>query len=276
MSEQLDRLIRNIEPCCQEGIVLGFSGGTDSALLLAVLSLLRRKKMFQAAAVMMYSPFQKESELQEAKILAEQYSVPFTVRHYDPLSIPEIRFNSRERCYFCKKHFFSGILAFAAENGMKYVFDGTNIDDFEKYRPGQKAIRELGIRSPLAESGFSKSDVRAVSRELGLITAEKPASPCLATRFDYGMELTPEKIQKVSEGEETIRRFLPDAEEIRLRVENDSARIEVSSDRVPALLEQKDLIIPVLQAAGFEKITIDPSGYRSGSFDNFSTDGLKK
>ena len=268
MSEQLDRLIRNIEPCCQEGIVLGFSGGTDSALLLAVLSLLRRKKMFPAAAVMMYSPFQKESELQEAKILAEQYSVPFTVLHYDPLSIPEI--NSRERRYFCKKHFFSGILAFAAENGMKYVFDGTNTDDFEKYRPGQKAIRELGIRSPLAESGFSKSDVREVSRELGLITAEKPASPCLATRFEYGMELTLEKIRKVSDGEKIIRHFLPETEEIRLRVEKDSARIEVSEAWIPELLRQEKPLRKSLQQLGFEKITIDPAGYRSGSFDNFS------
>ena len=271
MSDLLDRVIHNILPCCQEGIVLGFSGGTDSALLLAVLSLLCQKKKFPLAAAMMYSPFQKESELHEAEMLAEQYSVPFAILHYDPLSIPEIKFNSRERCYFCKKHFFSGILAYAAESGMKYVFDGTNTDDLGKYRPGQKAIRELGIRSPLAESGFSKSDVRAVSRDLGLITAEKPASPCLATRFEYGMELTLEKIRKVSDGEKIIRHFLPETEEIRLRVEKDSARIEVSEAWIPELLRQEKPLRKSLQQLGFEKITIDPAGYRSGSFDNISS-----
>ena len=271
MSEQLDKLIQTIQPCCGDGIVLGFSGGADSALLLAVLSLIRKKDPFPLAAVMMYSPFQTEQEWKEANALAARYSVPFHCLRYDPLSIPEIKYNSRERCYHCKKYFFSGILAFAKENAMKYVFDGTNTDDFGKYRPGQKAIKELGIRSPLAESGFFKQDIRSVSRELNLITADKPAAPCLATRFDYGMELSAEQIRRVADGEALIREMLPEAKEIRLRMEQDSARIEVSREVLPALMQKQELLFCALKKLDFQKITIDEKGYRSGSFDNFST-----
>ena len=178
MSEQLNRLLQKISEYSSEGIALGFSGGTDSALLLAVIATLREQKSFPFAAVMMRSAFQNEQECAEAETLAKQFSVPFFCLEYDPLSIPEIRNNSRERCYFCKKHFFAKIREFAAEKNLSCVIDGTNADDLTKYRPGQKAIRELGVCSPLAECDFSKAEVRQLSRELGLSTAEKPAAPC--------------------------------------------------------------------------------------------------
>ena len=270
MSELLDRLSRNISEYGQAGIALGFSGGTDSALLLAVIAKLREKQTFSAAAVMMHSAFQSEQECAEAEMLANQFGVPFYRLEYNPLMIPEVKTNCRERCYFCKKHFFSKIREFADENDLFFVFDGTNADDLTKYRPGQKAIRELGVRSPLAECGFSKADVRQLSRELGLPTAEKPAAPCLATRFDYGMELSAEKIRKVAAGEKIIRKYIPEAAEIRLRIEKDSVRIEVSPEQLTVLLKFQPEVIKELNALGFENITIDPQGYRSGSFDNFS------
>ena len=269
MSELLDRLSRNISEYAQAGIALGFSGGTDSALLLAVIAKLREKQPFSAAAVMMHSAFQSEQECAEAEMLANRFNIPFYKLEYNPLMIPEVKTNCRERCYFCKKHFFSKIRVFADENDLFFVFDGTNSDDLTKYRPGQKAIRELGIRSPLAECGFSKADVRQLSRELGLPTAEKPAAPCLATRFDYGMELTAEKIRKVAAGEEIIRKHIPEAAEIRLRIEKDSVRIEVTPEQIPVLLEHQNDVIKGLNGIGFENITIDLDGYRSGSFDNF-------
>ena len=242
-----------------------------TALLLAVIAKLREQKPFPFAAVMMYSAFQNEQECAEAEELAKQFSVPFFRLEYDPLSIPEVRNNCLERCYFCKKYFFTKIREFAAEKNLFYVIDGTNADDLTKYRPGQKAIRELGVRSPLAECNFSKAEVRQLSRELGLSTAEKPASPCLATRFDYGMELTAEKIRKVAAGEAVIRKFVPQAAEIRLRIDNSTARIEVSSDQLPALLRSQAELFQELHSIGFKDITIDPRGYRSGSFDHFQT-----
>ena len=269
MSELLDRLIRNLSEFCQDGIALGFSGGTDSALLLAVIAKLREQKPFPFAAVMMHSAFQSEQECAGAENLAEQFGVPFYCLEYDPLSIPEVRNNCLERCYFCKKYFFTKIREFATEKNLSWVIDGTNADDLTKYRPGQKALRELGVRSPLAECNFSKAEVRQLSRELGLSTAEKPASPCFATRFDYGMELTAEKIRKVAAGEEIIRKFVPQAAEIRLRIDNSTARIEVSSDQLPALLRSQAELFNELSSIGFKDITIDPRGYRSGSFDNF-------
>ncbi|MBE6405280.1 MAG: ATP-dependent sacrificial sulfur transferase LarE [Lentisphaerae bacterium] len=271
MSELLDRLLRNLSEFCQDGIALGFSGGTDSALLLAVIAKLREQKPFPFAAVMMYSAFQSEQECAEAEELAKRSGVPFYCLEYDPLSIPEVRNNCLERCYFCKKYFFTKIREFAAEKNLFYVIDGTNADDLTKYRPGQKAIRELGVRSPLAECNFSKAEVRQLSRELWLSTAEKPASPCLATRFDYGMELTAEKIRKVAAGEEIIRKFVPQAAEIRLRIDGNTARIEVSSDQLPALQNCQAELFQELHSIGFKDITIDPRGYRSGSFDHFQT-----
>ena len=267
MSEQLNKLMDHILPHCQAGIVLGFSGGVDSSLLLAVLSLIREKQPFPVAAVMMCSPFQKEQEWQEAEALANRYSIPLHRLEYDPLSIPEVRKNTRERCYHCKKHFFSGILDFAAGKGMETVFDGTNADDLKVYRPGLKAIRELGICSPLAECGFSKKMIRDLSRELHLSTAEKAAAPCLATRFEYGKELTVKELDLVSEGERVIRSLIPEAVEIRLRLEENKARIEISSDWLPELYKQETTIRRELRTLGFSDLEIDPRGYRSGSFD---------
>lgn len=270
MSELLLRLEQWIRPYCKEGIVLGFSGGVDSSLLLAVLSRLKHENDFPAAAVMMSSPFQSEDECLEAENLAKQFELPFFLLEYDPFSIPEIKNNCRERCYFCKKYFFSKILEFAKFENMKYVFDGTNSDDLKKYRPGLKAVRELGICSPLAECGFTKKEIRSCSRELGLITAEKPAAPCLATRFDYDLPLTPENLRQVFSGEQMIRAMIPEAPELRLRLEEDKTRIEISRDFIAKLQERKEMIFHKLSLLGFENISIDMQGYRSGSFDNFS------
>lgn len=269
MSELLEKLKQELQPYCKDGIVLGFSGGVDSSLLLAVLSLLRKEQDFPAAAVMMRSSFQSDSECQEAENLAKQYSIPFVQLCYEPLSIPEIKNNCRERCYFCKKYFFTKIFSFAEAENMKHILDGTNSDDLKKYRPGLRAIRELGVHSPLAESGFSKEEIRSVSRELGLSTAEKPAMPCLATRFDYDLPLTEEKLRLVSRGEQVIRQMIPAAAEIRLRIERDDTRIEISREQISKLIEQQEKIFEKLHQIGFEKIIIDQQGYRSGSFDNF-------
>ena len=267
MGNKFDQLVRLLIPCCPKGIVLGFSGGVDSTFLLVVLSMIRQKISFPLAAVMMYSSFQKEQERHEAERLTKQYHVPFFLKEYDPLSIPEVKFNSRERCYFCKKHFFSGIREFAQEKKMELIFDGTNADDLTKYRPGLKAIKELGIRSPLAECGLTKEDIRAISREFKIPTAEKTAEPCLATRFEYGMELTPENLKLVSTGESVIRSFVPDVPELRLRMEKGSARIELSPDWIPELLRREPELRKEIQRLGFSGLTIDPRGYRSGSFD---------
>ena len=268
MSEQLDKLKQHLLPFCREGIVLGFSGGVDSSLLLEVLVQLHTQDPFPFAAIMMRSPFQTKKECEEAEALAKQKNAPFQFIDYDPFAIPEIRTNQKERCYFCKKKFFSIIREFAEENQIKHVIDGTNADDLKVFRPGQRALKELHISSPLADVGFDKQTVRTLSRELGLNTAGKYASPCLATRFDYGMTLTEDGIKSAEAGEAVIRKYIPETSEVRLRIRKGSVRIEVSKEQIPNLQHRGKEVLYELEQKGFRNISIDPEGYRSGAFDS--------
>ena len=267
MSESLNLLESHIEAFCTEGILLAYSGGTDSSLLLAVLCRLGKRFPFPFSAIMMNSIFQQMEEIEEARNFAETMDAPFLVLDYDPLSLPELKNNPKDRCYHCKKHFFSILRDFADKNGMLHVLDGTNADDLTKYRPGKKALLELKIKSPLAECGFNKEQIREISRELGLSTADKAASPCLATRFDYGTILTPEKIRLADAGEKIVRKFVPDSKDIRLRFRAAETSIEVVKKQIPKLLEQQEHLFRDLEQLGIRNPAIDPKGYRSGSFD---------
>ena len=145
--------------------------------------------------------------------------------------------------------------------------DGTNGDDLHVYRPGRRALRELGVVSPLAELGFTKAEIRQLAAERGLKCAKKPAMPCLATRFAYGTELTPERIRQVAQGEELLRKLLPADTDLRLRVQDRIARIEVSPDELETVLRNRTGISAGLKKLGFEFITLDLEGFRSGCYD---------
>jgi len=267
-NEKLQALEEVLRPLCPGGIELAFSGGVDSTLLLAVLSRIRREKPFPLLALTACSDLLGEEEAPAAAALAARYGVPHEILRCKVLEIPEVRNNDPLRCYFCKKTLFSALFRRAGEEGLKSVLEGSHADDLKSYRPGRKALRELGAVSPLLRAGFTKEDIRVLARELALPVSEKPAAPCLATRFDYGTLLTPENLKRAGAGESVLREFLPANTPFRLRVHGDLARIEAEPGSFEALLDSRELIVKKLTGLGFRRVTLDLAGFRSGSFDD--------
>lgn len=249
------------------GIALAFSGGVDSLLLLEVLRLLHRERPFPLTAMTIHSPFHREEETTAAGEAAARAGVEWVRIYCDLLADPVVRENPPDRCYRCKRRIFSSVLAEAATRGLRTVVDGTNADDLGVWRPGVRALRELGVLSPLAELGISKAEVRAIAAELGLKEADKPASPCLATRFPYGTTLTQEALQQVAEAEAVLRRVVPEARDLRLRSCGELARIEVPLPQLEQVVARRGAIVSGLKQLGFVYITLDLEGFRSGSMD---------
>lgn len=249
------------------GISLAFSGGVDSLLLLEVLRLLHRERPFPLTAMTIHSPFHREEETAAAAEAAARAGVEWVRIDCDLLAEPAVRENPPDRCYRCKRRIFSAILAEAAERGLRTVIDGTNADDLKVWRPGVRALREVGVLSPLAELGISKPEVRAIAAELGLKEASKPAAPCLATRFPAGTALTSEALRRVAAGEALIRELIPEARDLRLRVHGDLARIEIAPELPVLAAARKERMVSGLKRLGFAYITLDLEGFRSGSMD---------
>lgn len=249
------------------GIALAFSGGVDSTLLLALLRELQQEQPFPWLALTMHSLFQAESELTRVRELARQWAVPLQILSLDPLRLEPVQNNRPDRCYWCKRQIFESFWAYARSQGLQTLMDGTNADDLLAYRPGLRALRELQVLSPLAELGIDKKTVRALARELGLESAGKPSSPCLATRFEYGTALTAGLLQQIQKGEEILRRFCPEGTDLRLRRHGDLARIEVPPVLLPTLAGRHAELSAALKTLGFKYVTLDLEGFRSGSMD---------
>ena len=293
-------------PYTEGGIAIAFSGCVDSTLLLATLRDLKKRKDFAVEALTMHTALNCKAELAEVRRIAEAWDIPLQCFTLDPFSIPEVRHNTKERCYACKHAIFSQFINYGAAHNLRTLLDGTNADDLHVYRPGRRALQELGVRSPLADLGFTKSDIRALAQDLGLPVASKPASPCLATRFPYDTELTPDLLRRVAEGEDLIRQCLPASCNLRLRVHGTSvpcptqtkerlrrqspaadksvcatpgtsvsdgylARIEIDPQHFPAFLPHKDAIASRLHRLGLSPVTLDLHGFRSGSMDVISS-----
>lgn len=250
----LERLRAALLPLTAGGIALAYSGGVDSSLLLAVLAALRADAPFPLLALTMRSPFAPWGAAAPA-------GVPQEVVDFDALSEPRLRGNPPDRCYVCKRAFIGRFADVARARGLATLMDGTNADDLREHRPGLRALRELGVRSPLAELGLTKVDVRAMAKALRLPCADAPASPCLATRFPHGTELTAPALRAVAEGEAFLRRFLPPSAALRLRVHGDLARIEAPPETLPALLAAREELLERLTALGFRRVTLDLAGY---------------
>ena len=266
-ADNLQRLEQFLRPLCSGGIALAFSGGVDSSLLLALLVKMQREEKFPLLVLSALSTLQSARDLAEINAVAAGYGVEVHFVNCDVLAIAEVRHNAPLRCYHCKKFLFETMLAKAAEQGISTLLEGTHADDLKSYRPGRQALAELGVLSPLAELGISKNEVRIMAKALHVKTAERPSSPCLATRFDYGTELTEEKLQMAGEGERVLRELLPDDADLRLRIHGKLGRIEVSERYFSTILNQRHRIIRELEKLGFEKITLDIAGFSSGSFD---------
>ena len=244
------------------GVLVAYSGGADSTFLLKVaLDALGENVL----AVTARSPIFPASELAAAEEMAYQLGARYPFAEMDILDDPRFSSNPPDRCYICKRALFSRLKELAAEHGFE-VADGSNHDDLDKYRPGLRALRELGVKSPLAEAGLTKVEVRTLSREMGLPTWDKPAQTCLATRFPYGERLTLEKLRRVEEAEEFLRSL--GLRQMRVRSHDALARIEVPREDTAGLLSKMaPEIVDKLKGLGYTYVTLDLEGYRTGSMD---------
>ena len=208
-----------------------------------------------------------ESEKEDAQKLAQRLGVKHRFIEVDQMGIPKFVANGPDRCYFCKKEIFTTIRAFAETEGIFNIVDGSNADDGSDFRPGHKALAELGVRSPLAEAGLTKADIRRISRDMGLFTASKPSYACLASRIQYGESITPEKLAKV----EAAENFLAGLgfSQIRVRCHGALARIEVDPSQITLLTQKgtRSRVLDRLTELGFTYVTVDLAGFRSGSMN---------
>lgn len=263
----IERLEAYLGKLAGGGIALAYSGGVDSTLLLAALAGLKRKMPFAVTALTMHTVLQNSREITEAKRLAEKFGIEQKIFNFNPFSAEAVRHNRIDRCYHCKKAIFTQFAAYAQDHGLKYLLDGTNADDLNVYRPGRKALSELGVVSPLAELGFGKAEIRNMSEQLGLSTAFKPAVPCLATRFEYDTLLSDEAVRRVAAGETLIGEMFPGIGDVRLRVHGTLARLELPRGKIAMAANKAAKIAAGLQKLGFDYVTLDLEGFRSGSFD---------
>ena len=265
MKDKLSELRRMLEDLSADGVCAAFSGGVDSSLLLTVLSEISARKQFPLLAVVFATAFHTAEETASAMKQAEELGVPAELVERDVLSDPVLRGNPKDRCYHCKRRLFSEMKRIAEAHGIRNLVDGTNADDTKVYRPGRKALEELGVLSPLALCDFTKDEIRAAARELLIPVADKPSTPCLATRFPYGTVMTDEALRRVERGETVLREF--GLKVVRLRVHGDVARIETDPDGFELASARRFEIAFALRKEGFPYVTLDLEGFRSGSMD---------
>lgn len=258
--EKWDALLARLEGLGRAAVA--FSGGVDSTLLLrAAHDALGDGALALTAA----SPLHPRRELDEATQLARHIGVRHMLLPSDELSLPEFSANPTDRCYICKRHNFAMLIEAARREGVGVLLEGSNADDTGEYRPGLRAVRELGVLSPLLDAGLTKAEIRALSRELGLPTHDKPAFACLATRIPYGDALTPAVLTQVETAEDCLRSI--GFTQFRVRRHGDVARIELPETDIPRACELREAIARGLRGAGFDYITLDLEGFRSGSMD---------
>jgi len=250
-------------------VVVAFSGGVDSTFLLKVaIDVLGCDKVLALTAT---SPTYPEFEFQEACRLAKLHGAHQLVVESNELEIPGFAQNDRRRCYHCKAELFSICRDKARELGYAEILDGSNLDDLQDYRPGREAACELAVRSPLLEAGLGKEDIRALSRQLGLPTADKQAFACLSSRFPYGTEITADRLRQVDQCETFLRQ--QGFNNYRVRYHGDVARIEVAPAELERFFDRelREAVTIAFKAAGFTYITLDLQGYRTGSMNETDT-----
>ncbi len=247
-----------------ERALIAYSGGIDSTLVAKVAYDVLGDRALAVTAV---SPSLLPEELEDAKVQAATIGIPHELVNTHEMDNPNYTSNPVNRCYFCKSELHDTLKPLALKRGYPYVVDGVNADDLQDYRPGIQAAKERGARSPLAEVGITKLEVRQLSQALGLPWWDKPAQPCLSSRFPYGEAITVEKLQRVGRAEIYLRNL--GYHNLRVRSQGDTARIELPPEKIKEFVATTDLdhLVAKLQALGFVYVTLDLEGYRSGKLN---------
>ncbi|MGF7396790.1 ATP-dependent sacrificial sulfur transferase LarE [Thermoanaerobacterium thermosaccharolyticum] len=263
---RLEEKYENLKKYIKElgSAVIAFSGGVDSTFLAKVCKDVLNDSCLAVTATSSTYP---EREFKEALELAKEIGIRHKIIKSEELEIEGFSKNPIDRCYYCKSELFSKLKKVADDEGIEYVLDGTNADDTGDFRPGRRAAKELGVKSPLLECGFTKDDIREMSKRLGLPTWNKPAYACLSSRFPYGQEITSEKLSMVEKSEEYLLNlgFVG----FRVRHHGDVARIELNPDQINMMMDEniRKKVVSKLKEIGFKYVSLDLEGYRTGSMN---------
>lgn len=256
--DKLKKLILKYRSC-----LIAFSGGVDSTFLLKVAATLLPKESL--LAVTATSPTYPEEELIYSKKIAKLIGARHRIIRTDEVNDKKFISNPTQRCYYCKKELFKKLKAIARRNRLKFVLDASNCSDKSDFRPGNRAKKEMGVCSPLVEAGFTKDDIRKMSKRMWLPTADKPSLACLASRVPYGTAISARILERINKGEVFLRKL--GFSQVRLRHYNGLCRIEVDKNDIPLLIAKRKALVDKLKKLGYNYITVDMEGYRTGSLN---------
>ncbi|HKG28467.1 MAG TPA: ATP-dependent sacrificial sulfur transferase LarE [Thermomicrobiales bacterium] len=251
-------------------VLVSFSGGVDSSYLLKIA---HDALGSHAVAATGLSQTYASEEMDEARIVANEIGAEHVFIDTAELTDPRYADNTHQRCFFCKSELYSRLKDLANSRGLQFVVDGSNTDDLDDFRPGMRAARELGVRSPLQEVRLTKAEIRLLSERLGLRTWDKPAVACLSSRFAYGDPITVEKLRQVAAAESAVRNL--GFSGFRVRHHDDIARLEIPRDQFARAVECADELVDALRGAGYRHALLDLAGYRSGSSNEVLNARLK-